>query len=538
MSKVLYIEIFDENQKTIVQEKYLLNNNKASGSFTIPEDVQSKHYYLRAYTRYMRNFSIAYFHYQQLTIVNPYIEGGTTEISKADAIDKSYPTLASPQSDIAFGKQLQIEPEKEKYQFREPIRIHIKSPEPISAELSAVVRLKGLGNQPSSPVVNKNEWLLAACLEDPYCRKAYADEGRVVQSLDKGGAKEADTLSAGQLHWRPETRGLTISGVVQNEKKENVVGALSMVSVLQKEPLLYLGTTDEQGAFTICLHHLQDQKELFVGTPNEKNNVLIRKDFDTNFPDITNIPLKYDSTVHRLLEALHLHQQLVRVYPPSEKQVVYQPNSINGVATNILSPDRRIALDDFIQMATMSEVFTEITPGVLLRKKEGKERLSVFNAEQQKWYDSPLILLDNVPVFNISELLKIDPAKIEAIEMYNSNYFLGDYTLDAIISITSKTDNFATYQWGEQVAFTVFNGFAVSQPFEQVVQEGESHFPDFRPVLFWQPDLKLTPQKGSETIAVFAPDRPGVYEVVVQGFTASGEACFGHRTIEVYTQNP
>jgi hypothetical protein len=56
LSKVLYIEIFDETQKAIVQEKFLLNNNKAAGSIRIPEDVPSKYYFLKAYTRYMRNF--------------------------------------------------------------------------------------------------------------------------------------------------------------------------------------------------------------------------------------------------------------------------------------------------------------------------------------------------------------------------------------------------------------------------------------------------------------------------------------------------
>ena len=85
MSKVLYVEIFDETQKAIVQEKYLLNGHKAAGSFRIPEDAPSKYYFLKAYTRYMRNFSSTSFHYQQMIIVNPFIEGGSIQAKATNA---------------------------------------------------------------------------------------------------------------------------------------------------------------------------------------------------------------------------------------------------------------------------------------------------------------------------------------------------------------------------------------------------------------------------------------------------------------------
>ncbi len=533
MSKVLYVEIFDEAQKVIVQEKFLLNKNKAIGSIQIPEDVRSKHYFLKAYTRYMRNFSTANFHYQQLTIVNPFIEGGSIQAKEIGTEDSYSNTAAQPYADSAPEQKLQIKLKKEKYEAREQIYFQIKSLKPIIADLSTVVRMPGLGNQPRQNVVNQNEWLLAACLEDPFCRQAYAKENQFTDLQNWKDQKNAPSLTTDQLQWLPETRGLAISGVVQNKKSENVAGALSMVSVLQKRPLLYMGTTDEDGAFTICLHDMQDQKDLFVGTPNEHNNVLIRNDFDSSFPEMTAVPLQYDSTLHSLLEALNLHQQLERNFPQNKREAVFKSNRLNSTATNLLAPDRRIVLDDFIKMKTMSEVFTEITTGVQLRKKEGKATLSVFNSEQQRMYDSPLVLLDNVPVYDIPELLKIDPAKIEAIEIFNTDYFLGDYTIGAIISIISKTDNFAAYQWGEQAAFTKFKTFSIAQPFEQVVHEAKNHFPDFRPVLYWQPNIQLTQRKVSESISIFAPDRPGVYEILVQGFTETGETCMGYITFEV-----
>ncbi|MFT4666454.1 MAG: hypothetical protein ACI8YQ_002477 [Polaribacter sp.] len=533
MSKVLYLEIFDETQKVIVQEKYLLSNNKAVGSIRIPEDVPSKHYFLRAYTRYMRNFSSADFHYQKVTIVNPFIEGESIQAEDANSVEsqKDIPTQAYVSN--GSEKLLQIELKKEKYEAREQIDFTINSLEPITAELSTAVRLRGLGNQPLQNVVLQNQWLLPSCQEDPFCREAYSTKRELTNSTNGGEQKGALSLNVNQLQWLPETRGLTISGLVQNKKKEKISGALSMVSVLQKKPLLYTGTTDEDGAFTICLHDMQDQKNLFVGTPNGKNNILIRNDFDSNFPDITTIPLQFDSSLHHLLESLNLHQQLERIYPQNKTQAVFQVDPLNIASTNILAPDRRVELANFIKMTTMSEVFEEITPGVLLRKKDGKESLNVFNSKTQERFDSPLILLDNVPIFDIPELLKIDPSKIEAIDIYKSNYFLGDYTIGAIISIISKTDDFAAYKWGDQVAFTKFKTFSIAQPFEQVLHLEKSHYPDFRPVVYWQPSLQLNQEKSSETISIYAPDRPGLYEVLVQGFSDLGEPCFGYVSFEV-----
>ena len=530
MSKVLYVEIFDESQEAIVQEKYLLTDNKAAGAIRIPEDVASKYYFVRAYTRYMRNFSSADFHYQQIIIVNPFIEGGKIEadVTSSGENKKIIPVPEPIRHNTK--NSLQIALDKEKYQTREQIIFHINSIQSITAELSVSVRMKGLGNQPSQKALLQNECLIASCQEDPFCWQHYFPES---PSNNSSNSQEQKDESTKQLQWLPETRGLTIGGLVQNQKQENVAGALTMVAALQKEPLLHIGTTDEDGAFTICLQNMQQQQDLFVGTPNGKNNVLIRNDFDPNYPKITSLPLQYDSSLHRLLESLNLHQQLNQIYPKNKTQKSFQARQLNLPSANILAPDRRINLSDFIKLSTMSEVFKEVIPGVLLRKIEGKENLSVFNSEQQRWYDSPLILLDNVPIFNIAELLKIDPAKVEAIEIYDSDYILGDYTIGAIISIISKTDDFAGYQWGEQAAFAAFKGFVSSQAFEQVLHLEKSHYPDFRPVLYWQPDLQLKQQKDSPPIFIYAPDRPGIYEVLVQGYTNSGEACMGYVTFEV-----
>jgi hypothetical protein len=531
MSKVLYVEIFDETQKSIVQQKYLLNDHKAAGSIHIPEDVPSKYYFLKAYTRYMRNFSSAGYHYQQLIIVNPLIEGERIDVEMASQ-NKQQDRITSPPYTLSASPQtLKIELDQGAYQPRELINFSIDSPMPVTADLSVAVRLKGLGNHPARPVIQQNKWLMASCQNNPFCRQFYSFD---LPSHDRLDEQKNENITGGnEWQWMPETRGLTISGVVQNAEQRNMAGASIILSLVQQKALLHMGTTDESGAFTICLQEMEGLKNLFIGTPNEENTVLIKNDFDPTHPDIHTVPLQFDTTIHRLLEALYLHQQLDRIYPENKTQQTTHSRLPSTPLTNILSPDRRIVMSDYIKLSTMSEVFKEIIPGILLRKVEGKENLSVFNNQEQRWYHSPLILLDNIPIFDIAELLKIDPSKIEVVEIYDSDYILGDYTIGGMISITSKTNDFAGYQWGGQVAFTAFKSFTASKPFKQVLHQEEGHYPDFRPVLYWQPGLPLRQEEKSDIISIYAPDRQGVYEIVVQGFTENGEPSWAYTTFEV-----
>lgn len=532
MSQVLYLEVFDESGKAIIQQKHLLKNNTTAGSIYIPEDVPGKYYFLKAYTRYMRNFSSDRFHYQQLVIANPYIENARI-IAEDPAVIEQEARLSYP-GEVRYdtGQQIRISLAQEQVPPRQSVGFSISSPEQLTASLSVTVRLKGLGNQPAPQVRRRNAWLQASCAQDPYCQ-SYAFPVPGSDAAIEEWAATPPVLDGEQLEWLPETRGLTISGFIQNGQEERASGIPLTAAVLQQEPMVHMGMTDESGAFTLSLQAMKQQKDVFVGTPEANHKIFIRNDFDTNLPPITVVPLQFDSSLHQLLSGLNLHQQLARAYSGHETATVFRPELLDMASTNILAPDRRIVLADYIEVPTMAEVFNEITTGVTLRKSGGATRLSVFNPEDQEWVDHPLVLLDNVPVYDIEALLEIDPAVVEAVEVFHSDYIIGDFTVEAIVAIKTQTDDFAGYQWSEQVAFTAFTAYAIPQPFEQVVDSGKRHLPDFRPVLYWKPDLQLSSGQPEERITVIAPDHPGVYEVVVQGFTPSGAPCLGYATFEV-----
>lgn len=78
ISSVCYIEILNQLNEPVLQEKISMSNGMGDGSVLIPNNLQSGHYTIRAYTNWMKNFDPAYFFSKQLNIINTQIP--TTKI--------------------------------------------------------------------------------------------------------------------------------------------------------------------------------------------------------------------------------------------------------------------------------------------------------------------------------------------------------------------------------------------------------------------------------------------------------------------------
>ncbi len=73
VSKVMYVEILDGQNRPVMSEKILLEKGAGHGNFQIPRSLQTGIYNIRAYTRWMTNFLPEYWFTDRLYIVNPFI---------------------------------------------------------------------------------------------------------------------------------------------------------------------------------------------------------------------------------------------------------------------------------------------------------------------------------------------------------------------------------------------------------------------------------------------------------------------------------
>ena len=80
VSKVVYVEVLDKNNKAVWQTKIALNKGFGNGSLSLPWAINSGKYKLRAYTNWMKNASTDYFFEKTITIIN------TKEVYEKDSL--------------------------------------------------------------------------------------------------------------------------------------------------------------------------------------------------------------------------------------------------------------------------------------------------------------------------------------------------------------------------------------------------------------------------------------------------------------------
>ncbi len=71
-SRILYVELILPNGTPLVQGKVLIDTTGATGTIAIPEGLSSGTYYLKAYTRWMRNCGPEGFVYTSIRVYDPY----------------------------------------------------------------------------------------------------------------------------------------------------------------------------------------------------------------------------------------------------------------------------------------------------------------------------------------------------------------------------------------------------------------------------------------------------------------------------------
>jgi len=71
LSQLVYLDIVDDNGRSVARAKYKIKNGFADGAFTLPTDILSGYYTIFAYTRWMKNFGPEQFFRKKIYIVNP-----------------------------------------------------------------------------------------------------------------------------------------------------------------------------------------------------------------------------------------------------------------------------------------------------------------------------------------------------------------------------------------------------------------------------------------------------------------------------------
>jgi hypothetical protein len=497
-SEVLYVELVNATGEAVVKGKYPVSENRSAGHISIPSSIASGNYYLRSYTRWMRNFGARDFNYLPIRVVNPFSQ---------EVADESPGTGKTGLAQIQKG-----------------------SPEVLVLTNSPTFGVDALINVELALSEGSFSQIQNACL-------TVVPAGSVDTSAFLHRVESKPDMQVGfQFNFLPDRKGTAISGtVVDQNNGEPVSDTRIHFSILGEDPVYLVSTSDQEGRFLLKTPSRFGNQEMFVVPeqgPDQSLEVRIDNDFTTEALPFSpgSYALREDEKL--LASRLSLQMQLQLAF-------LAESGSDTSTITNRIEPvpfygkpEISIKLDEFINLPNMEEVIENLIPMTYVIRREGSADFLIKSDNSMISMYRPLILIDHIPVFDMDVVLALPPSKIDRIEVIREVYILGDVKFGGIICFTSRQGDLAGMKLPEGSYF--FDYFTLHPSMVPLGPRysGGSRIPDTRNTLLWMDDLELQKSK-SRKVSFQAASIPGTYLILFRGVSSEGELVHGMNSFRV-----
>jgi hypothetical protein len=225
--------------------------------------------------------------------------------------------------------------------------------------------------------------------------------------------------------------------------------------------------------------------------------------------------------------------QVQNVYTGNKIKQFYDP----GIDSSGFygKPYKTYLLDNYTRFTTMEEVLREYIREVNVVRSQKRYHIKVLN--NNGFLDgAPLVMLDDVPVFNMDKVMGIDPLKVKKLEVIRDRYFYGPSVQEGILSYTTYKGNLGGVEVEPHAVVLDYEGLQLQREFYSLVYDTEdaikSRIPDFRNLLYWQPDIS-TITAGKSQQSFYTSDEKGKYIGLIQGIAPNGEVGSHYFSFEV-----
>jgi hypothetical protein len=482
-SKIYYLELISPEGSSKARVKLPLDSSGSSGSIQIPEHISSGSYYLKGYTRWMRNDGPAAYTYLSVEIVNPDISTVLPVDTSASYTISFEGQVQAQNTNVSIASELNGE-----LKFRSPAELKISS-------------------------ANSNKKI-------DCCVSVVPMESILGQSEYYTGSVRIHRRAFDQL---PETRGISLAGKVAYLESEKPASfALVYVSSIGIEKEFYCNYTDSAGRFHFAFPEQVGDQDFFISADHrltDQLKVSIDQDFCTEPIALPSFPLRVDQKRLDLFAEMADNLKIRSMYFPAASKSEEMDSLSNRFFYN--QPVSVVEFSDFIRLPTMREYFSEVVPQVSVRKSDKRMRLRVQGGHPDLSIYDPLVMIDGIAIADIESLLAVSPRLVARIEIVDAPYIRGNVTFGGIINVVSRKGDLAMIDLPESGLLLHYQMFDPKNSNIPDFCSEDDHLPDVRNTLFWNPQLELTP--GTDTVITFhTSDSYGEYVVLVRGFDSQG----------------
>jgi hypothetical protein len=444
--------------------------------------------------------------------------------------------------------QLLIESKPQAYQFssREEVKVSINTRDsktvPVAANMSfSMYALDSLQQAPHQMGILSYAYLVSD-LDDQIEQPDFyftqhdsitvkaTDNLMLTHGWRKFDWKKIINSETAPVSYAPEYEGQIITGIARDEAHGALADSAKVfLSVAGTHPVFRVVKTDKKGNFQFAVNDLYGMNPVIFQASGF--NVQLNDQFDSRR---NNLPLQDFSppkSTEQTLLMSNIHTQVERAFQNSDNFINIPPDTVRFYG----KPSVSYLLDDYVRFPTLEDVFREYVPGIIVRRPAKKAQLYVLNKASELFFaQEPLILLDGMPVLDTDMLLSTDASTVKRINIINHKYFIGPVTYNGIVDISTYKGNFGGFDIDPKALVIDYEGLQRMRTFKSPdyssTESKNTRTPDFRNVLYWQPDVE-TDVNGNQTLSFYTSDKKGNFIGVIHGLTEAG--LMGSRTFTI-----
>ena len=479
-SSILYLEVYNQDQQVVVAQKRRLQNGITQGKITLPKQLSTDYYYIRAYTNYMKNEGLNAFFTQRIRVVNPFIAKDASQTPNAylsTNVDNEEQHLLYPQ-DLIPQTNLTINAE-----------VDIPNPTQGDSIQLSITRQ----NQ------EETQYFVALLLSD-----SLTNQASILQSFSNDEDHSESYLA--------EINKDVITGhITPTDKKKSVAHRLLSLAFIDSIPWLNKTTTDRFGHFktTIPLEGQNSRLCLSIQDTNLHYTVTIDNEYYPYFPDIRKTKYHPNPSLKHHIEARMKILQVNDAYKQANKTTEEYRIPFYG------KPCSKYFFKDYNNLPTLEEFIYEVVDEAIPQRKNKELKLAIIS-ENRTYGIHPLVLLDGQPIIDLEPLLKKPCTAFNALKIVNTRFYHHNEIYDGIVDITSKKQSLDIINNQHQIKQLEFPP-VVEKELQTAVPQMPK--PDYRTQLLQDTILS---KENTYQCGIKLPNNSGKYTLVVYATTPEG----------------
>lgn len=512
ISLIGYVALVNGQGEIVKEQKIKLEDGMAQGDFFINTNMPSGNYKLLGYTQWMKNNGLQQVFKDDVVVINPYQvdQSGLLPSSDADVVENLADRVVPVDSSV-----VQLKLAKNVFEPREKISFQLVNYKDRLGYGNYTVKIQKKSELPVDPALNAIQFA-----------EGYRN---VPGQINK---------SVGDSLFLPEQRGELLFGkVVDGNTQEPMADAAVVVSIPGPEFLLKFAKTDTHGNFYTYLRKDYKEPIAIVQVKDVDNpQVALEKQAKIDLKGLKFGDFSLQPEFADRIKQRSVRNQLENQFFATKPDSILLGFPIDPFDGGL---PETIRLDDYTRFPTFQETLVELFSFAGYRNGKNGDYIRIaqdFETYNETYNDFPaIIVMDGVFIPDPGKLKSYDARKIEAISLIRDQFVLGGEGYQGMMVITTKDgDYFKDYVPENGINVPLEKPLPKKNYFQQYYDTAENmfdHVPDYRSLLFWQPHVQL--EELQLDFECYASDIPGVYEVVVDGFTTYGKPISFYKTITV-----